>query len=71
VARDQRGEPPTAERHRQIGFLTGLSKGPSLFLLFLQEIISEGRSFTAGILGRRRRSERKNSEITACSGRTG
>jgi hypothetical protein len=43
----------------------------SLFLLFLQEIISEGRSFTAGILGRRWRGERKNSEITACSGRTG
>jgi hypothetical protein len=38
-------------------------------LLFLQEIISEVRSFSAGSLGRRRRSERNNSEITACSGR--
>jgi hypothetical protein len=45
-------------------------KGARCYCCFLQEIISEGRSFTAGILARRRRSERKNSEITACSRRT-
>jgi hypothetical protein len=36
-----------------------------LFLLFLQEIISDGRFFSAGILERRRRRERKNSDMTA------
>jgi hypothetical protein len=43
-------------------------EGSSLFLLFLQEIISGGRSFSAGILERRRRSEQRNSEIAAYSG---
>ena len=53
-----------------ISFLAGSSgKGPSLFLLFLQGIISKARSFSAGNLGRRRRSEENNSEITAYSGR--
>jgi hypothetical protein len=38
-------------------------KGP-LFLLFLQEIISDGPSFAAGILDCRRRGKPENSETT-------
>ena len=56
-----------------IGYWT---TGPSaervpLFLLFLQEIISEGRSFSAEILGRRPRGERNNSEDNGLFERAG
>jgi hypothetical protein len=52
--------------------LTGpFERAPSLFLLFLQEIISEGRSFSAEILGRRPRGERNNSEDNGLFERAG
>ena len=61
---------PETRYGMDISLLTGSSgKGTSLFLLFLQGIISKARSFSAGNLGRRRRSEENNSEITAYLGR--
>jgi hypothetical protein len=55
---------PPGSRAARLFLIRPLETAP-LFLLFLQEIISDRSLFLAGILGCRRRSEENNSGMTA------